>query len=308
MLRDVHVFQKEMPFQGGAASAHKVRRKRLVWTPELHDRFVQAINAIGISQAVPKTLVQIMNVEGLSTEHVKSHLQKYRNSLKKAAVEDAEEKEGKTSALSAGRMYAKTSPGRQAGGADIGTVPGRESGSGNGRRKLSDESAGDFAKRGRAKADDAFESTRHSGREEPRSECARGASPRAGGGPESETQLQMQERTQQLQFELQVMVHRTVALQKELQLVIEKQSEAKLAQGAVSPEPASQRDQTEVKHERGGSVDIDALVKERMQMQRELERKTVLVKEEIGEIQKRMGEKKEMERKEKAKLGREGLK
>lgn len=301
LLRDAHAFQKEMPFQGGAAPAHKVRRKRLVWTPELHDRFVQAINAIGISQAVPKTLVQIMNVEGLSTEHVKSHLQKYRNSLKKAAVEDAEEKEGKTPARGASRMYVKTSPGGQAGGADIGIGPGRAFGSGKGRRKLSDESALDGAKRDRSKMDDGFDSSMHSGREEPRSECARGASPRTGGGPESETQLQMQERTQQLQFELQVMVHRTVALQKELQLVIEKQSEAKLARGAVSHEPASQRDQTEVKHERGGSVDIDALVKERMQMQRELERKTVLVKEEIGEIQKRMGEKKELERKENAK-------
>lgn len=68
------------------AAGDKERRgqkKRLVWTQELHDRFVKAIDAVGLAQAVPKTLITIMNVEGLTTEHVKSHLQKYRNSLKR---------------------------------------------------------------------------------------------------------------------------------------------------------------------------------------------------------------------------------
>lgn len=63
-------------------------KKRLVWTPELHERFVKAVESVGLNQAVPKTIVTIMNVEGLTTEHVKSHLQKYRNSLRK----DDEEK------------------------------------------------------------------------------------------------------------------------------------------------------------------------------------------------------------------------
>lgn len=65
------------------------QKKRLVWTPELHERFVKAIDVIGLNQAVPKALLTIMNVEGLTTEHVKSHLQKYRNSLRKEAAEDA---------------------------------------------------------------------------------------------------------------------------------------------------------------------------------------------------------------------------
>jgi len=43
---------------------------------------------------VPRTLVTIMNVEGLTTEHVKSHLQKYRNSLRKEADEDERERMG----------------------------------------------------------------------------------------------------------------------------------------------------------------------------------------------------------------------
>eukprot|EP00177_Eucheuma_denticulatum_P003018 GFKZ01005430.1.p1 GENE.GFKZ01005430.1~~GFKZ01005430.1.p1 ORF type:complete len:1090 (+),score=176.88 GFKZ01005430.1:138-3272(+) len=76
----------------GDGERPKPQKKRLVWTPELHERFVRAIDAVGLNQAVPKTLVTIMNVEGLTTEHVKSHLQKYRNSLRKEAVEDLKER------------------------------------------------------------------------------------------------------------------------------------------------------------------------------------------------------------------------
>ena len=77
------------------------QKKRLVWTPELHERFVKAIDAVGLNHAVPKTLITIMNVDGLTTEHVKSHLQKYRNSLRKEAAEEARERERKQSAEAA---------------------------------------------------------------------------------------------------------------------------------------------------------------------------------------------------------------
>lgn len=76
----------------GDLDGPKPQKKRLVWTPELHERFVRAIDAVGLNQAVPKTLVTIMNVEGLTTEHVKSHLQKYRNSLRKEAVEELKDR------------------------------------------------------------------------------------------------------------------------------------------------------------------------------------------------------------------------
>lgn len=79
-------------------------KKRLVWTPELHERFVKAIETVGLNQAVPKTLVTIMNVEGLTTEHVKSHLQKYRNSLRKEAAEEAQSRNGTAAVTSAVRV------------------------------------------------------------------------------------------------------------------------------------------------------------------------------------------------------------
>lgn len=78
--------------RSGRKNESRIQKKRLVWTPELHDRFVRAIEEVGLAQAVPKTIVMIMNVEGLTTEHVKSHLQKYRNSLRKEADEEAKER------------------------------------------------------------------------------------------------------------------------------------------------------------------------------------------------------------------------
>ncbi|KAM0067289.1 putative transcription factor MYB-HB-like family [Helianthus debilis subsp. tardiflorus] len=53
------------------------KRPRLVWTPQLHKRFVDVVAHLGVKNAVPKTIMQLMNVEGLTRENVASHLQKY---------------------------------------------------------------------------------------------------------------------------------------------------------------------------------------------------------------------------------------
>ena len=54
-------------------------RCRLRWTPELHARFLRSVKTLGgLDIATPKGVVELMRVEGVTIQHVKSHLQKYR--------------------------------------------------------------------------------------------------------------------------------------------------------------------------------------------------------------------------------------
>ncbi|XAR71031.1 hypothetical protein NMG60_11028111 [Bertholletia excelsa] len=59
------------------------KKPRVVWTVDLHRKFVAAVNQLGIDKAVPKRILDMMNVEKLTRENVASHLQKYRLYLKR---------------------------------------------------------------------------------------------------------------------------------------------------------------------------------------------------------------------------------
>ncbi|KAJ4841363.1 hypothetical protein Tsubulata_016496 [Turnera subulata] len=55
------------------------RKQRRCWSPELHRRFLQALQQLGGSHAAtPKQIRELMKVDGLTNDEVKSHLQKYR--------------------------------------------------------------------------------------------------------------------------------------------------------------------------------------------------------------------------------------
>ncbi|KAL3534195.1 hypothetical protein ACH5RR_002656 [Cinchona calisaya] len=70
-------------------------KTRIRWTQELHDRFVECVNHLGgADKATPKAILNLMEWEGLTIFHVKSHLQKYRNA--KYIPESAEGKSDKT--------------------------------------------------------------------------------------------------------------------------------------------------------------------------------------------------------------------
>ncbi|XP_023548503.1 two-component response regulator ARR2-like isoform X2 [Cucurbita pepo subsp. pepo] len=60
-----------------------LKKPRVVWSVELHQQFVIAVDQLGIDKAVPKKILELMNVPGLSRENVASHLQKYRLYLRR---------------------------------------------------------------------------------------------------------------------------------------------------------------------------------------------------------------------------------
>ncbi|XP_061341925.1 transcription factor HHO5-like [Gastrolobium bilobum] len=63
------------------------RKQRRCWSPELHRRFVDALQQLGGAQvATPKQIRELMQVEGLTNDEVKSHLQKYRLHVRRFPV------------------------------------------------------------------------------------------------------------------------------------------------------------------------------------------------------------------------------
>ena len=64
-----------------------IRKVRLRWTPELHRRFVLSVIRLGgASVATPKSILNEMDVPGMTVYHVKSHLQKYREHTREMSL------------------------------------------------------------------------------------------------------------------------------------------------------------------------------------------------------------------------------
>nr|GMD72723.1 protein PHOSPHATE STARVATION RESPONSE 3-like isoform X1 [Ipomoea batatas] len=63
-----------------------VRKPRFKWTLQVHQRFVDAVNQLGGRyKATPKNIMTLMDIEQITTDHIKSHLQKYRHNGPKQA-------------------------------------------------------------------------------------------------------------------------------------------------------------------------------------------------------------------------------
>ncbi|XP_019702523.1 two-component response regulator ORR26 isoform X2 [Elaeis guineensis] len=70
-----------------------VKKARVVWSVDLHQKFVNAVNQIGFDKVGPKKILDLMNIPGLTRENVASHLQKYRLYLSRLQKQN----EGRTS-------------------------------------------------------------------------------------------------------------------------------------------------------------------------------------------------------------------
>ncbi|EHA8588311.1 Transcription activator GLK1 [Cocos nucifera] len=79
--------------RGRKTSAKGFQGKRKVkvdWTPELHRRFVQVVEQLGVDKAVPSRILELMGIDGLTRHNVASHLQKYRAHRKHLLGREAE--------------------------------------------------------------------------------------------------------------------------------------------------------------------------------------------------------------------------
>ncbi|CAD7705164.1 unnamed protein product [Ostreobium quekettii] len=62
------------------------KKPKVDWTVRMHMQFVHAVNQLGIDKAIPKKILELMGVKGLTRENVAMHLQRYRLYLKRLGV------------------------------------------------------------------------------------------------------------------------------------------------------------------------------------------------------------------------------
>lgn len=66
------------------------RKMKVDWTPDLHRRFVQAVEQLGVDKAVPSRILELMGIDYLTRHNIASHLQKYRSHRKHMLAREAE--------------------------------------------------------------------------------------------------------------------------------------------------------------------------------------------------------------------------
>ncbi|KAJ8436300.1 hypothetical protein Cgig2_017437 [Carnegiea gigantea] len=91
------------------------RKPKVDWTPELHRRFVQAVEQLGVDKAVPSRILELMGIDCLTRHNIASHLQKYRSHRKHLLAREAEA----ASWTQKRQMYGIAVGGGKGGGANV---------------------------------------------------------------------------------------------------------------------------------------------------------------------------------------------
>ncbi|KAK1301750.1 putative transcription factor GLK1 [Acorus calamus] len=81
---------EKKPSGSAPKSSQGKRKVKVDWTPELHRRFVQAVEQLGVDKAVPSRILEIMGIDCLTRHNIASHLQKYRSHRKHLLAREAE--------------------------------------------------------------------------------------------------------------------------------------------------------------------------------------------------------------------------
>ncbi|XP_058095789.1 probable transcription factor GLK2 [Magnolia sinica] len=79
------------PAKPQAKGSQGKRKVKVDWTPELHRRFVQAVEQLGVDKAVPSRILELMGIDCLTRHNIASHLQKYRSHRKHLLAREAAE-------------------------------------------------------------------------------------------------------------------------------------------------------------------------------------------------------------------------
>ncbi|XP_071701555.1 transcription activator GLK1-like [Rutidosis leptorrhynchoides] len=85
------ISRSKSPSGKSKSSLQGKRKVKVDWTPELHRRFVQAVEQLGVDKAVTSRILEIMGIGCLTRHNIASHLQKYRSHRKHLLAREAEE-------------------------------------------------------------------------------------------------------------------------------------------------------------------------------------------------------------------------
>ncbi|KAI3913709.1 hypothetical protein MKW98_011770 [Papaver atlanticum] len=68
---------REQPGDGKRTRARSTapKKRRVIWTAELHNHFLEAVEKLGVDKGVPKRILEYMRIPGLTRENIASHLQ-----------------------------------------------------------------------------------------------------------------------------------------------------------------------------------------------------------------------------------------